>query len=159
MKNKSIFLITSYYRSLLYIISSIAVITYSTVKLKETINDYPIVKGNIVKAHLTWDESPYSIKLGSDTKNWYCTYIRKYFDLLEEKAIPGKQAKIWYVPKDNRIKQLIVNDEILVPYYKGSWINYLFIGFGIIFLVVNIIYIIQNPSHAKEEDNNINDGN
>jgi len=59
----------------------------------------------------------------------------------------GKKVKIWYDPSiDNCIKQVEFENKIILE-YSAPYIAYLIIVvIGIIFTIVPILYLIQNPS-------------
>ncbi len=149
MKSSSFFYLTSYYRSVIAIVASLGLIIYCISELNETESDYPKRSGVITSAYLQWDKSPYNIKIEGDEIQWYSVYPEKYYAVLKEKAIPGKQAEIWYYSKNNRVKKLIVEGEILVPYIKSIGVSIGFLVVGVLFVLFNLIYIIRNPSHAK----------
>lgn len=145
----SFFYITSFYRSLFAIIGGVLLILISISGFKKNIDDYSNVSGVIEKAHLYWDKSPYNIRLRNSNGQWYSVYPEEYYPILKKKAIPGKQAEIWFNPKNNRIKKLIVEGEELKPFKKSIGVNIVFIIVGGLFVLYNLIYIVRNPSHAK----------
>ncbi len=149
MKSKRVFYITSFYRSIIAVIASLGLIIYCILELKETESDFPKKSGIIASAYLQWDKSPYNIKLEEDEIQWYSVYPEKYYAILKEKAIPGRYAVIWYNPKNNSIKKLVVEGEVLRPYVKSIGVNIGFMIGGSLFLILNLIYIIRNPFHAK----------
>ena len=155
MKSNSFFYVTSYYRSIIAILASLGLIFYCVSEMGKKIDDYPKVSGVIVKAHLFWNRSPFTVCINSQPKQWYDIYPEKYYPILKEKVIPGKQAIIWYSPKNNRIKKLVVEGEELKPYEKSIGVYIGFLIAGVLLLIVNFLYILRNPSHAKgkPEDN------
>ena len=155
MKSNSFFYVTSYYRSIIAILASLGLIFYCVSEMGKKIDDYPKKSGVIASAFLEWNKSPYNIKLSDDGIHWYSVYPEKYYPILKEKVIPGKQAIIWYSPKNNRIKKLVVEGEELKPYEKSIGVYIGFLIAGVLMLIVNFLYILRNPSHAKgkPEDN------
>jgi hypothetical protein len=154
MKFNSFFYITSYYRSIIAIVASLGLIIYCVSELNETESDFPKKSGVIASAYLQWDKSPYNIKLEGDKVQWYSVYPEKYYPVLKEKAIPGKHAEIWFNPKNNSIKKLVVEGEVLRPYVNSIGVSIGFLIAGSLFLLFNLIYLLRNPSHAKGKPNN-----
>lgn len=150
-KTKSFFLKSSYYRSYGFIIAGIVGFIFSLNSLIKTIDDYPFVQGKIVDAHLRWNDAPFSIKLESNLNNWYRIYYREMFPILKEKAIPGKEATIWY-GENNLIEQLMVEGEIVYPYSKATWLWIILMAFGLFLSGGNIYYIIKYPFHAEGKE-------
>ena len=149
---KSIIYIVAYYRSLLILIPiNLIAAILCIVNLNKTIDNYPKVEGIISTANLEWNKAPYNIKLEEYPKQWYVIYPSEYYSILQEKAIKGKHATIWYAPIDNNIEQLIIDGEVLRPFHKniGLWLILLLVS--LLITLFNVIYIIQNPSHAKGE--------
>ncbi|MFA8435137.1 MAG: hypothetical protein ACEPOZ_11525 [Marinifilaceae bacterium] len=155
-KKKLNLYITSYYKSLLAIASSMILIFYCVIGLNKEVDDYPMVKGVILKAHLYWEKSPFTLSIDKNPNQWYDIYPKRYYSTLEGKAIPGKIAEIWYDPQNNNIKKLVVENEVLRPYVNNSWVDIVFIIVGGCILIFNCLYIIRNPSHAKYEKRNFN---
>ena len=145
MKKKSIFYTTSYLRSISMILGSSVVLVIILIQMIKQENYYSKIEGEITVSHLRWKAKPYDIVLNTSEHGWY-TYISKYFPVLKEKAIVGKKATIWY-DREHKIKKLIIEDEVVIPYYQSTWINVFFIGLAGFMLIGNIIYIIQNPNH------------
>lgn len=154
---KSIIYIVAYYRSLLILIPiNLIAAILCVINLNKTLDNYPKVEGVISTAHLEWNKAPFNIKLEEYPKQWYVVYPRKYYSILQEKAIPGKNAIIWYDPEDNNIEQLIVEGEILRPYHKSIGLWLILFSVSLLITLFNVIYIIRNPSHAKGEKGDIN---
>lgn len=150
-KNKSLFLKSAYYRSFGFIIAGIVGFIFSLNSLIKTVNDYPFIQGKIVDAHIRWNDAPYSIKLESNLNNWYRIYYRKVFPILKEKAVPGKEATIWY-GEGNLIEQLVVEDEVVYPYSKATLLWIILMAFGLFMSVGNIYYLVKYPHHARGEE-------
>ena len=70
------------------------------------------------------------------------------FPILKEKAIPGKEATIWY-GENNLIEQLMVEEEIVYPYSKATWLWIILMAFGLFLSGGNIYDIIKYPFHAE----------
>lgn len=153
-KVNSIFYYISHIRSLLFGLSGLLIVLYSINNLNQHLEDFPVTKGEIFFSNLRWDDKPFDIKL--ENKNglvWYSVYHRsKYFPILQEKAIKGKQATIWYNPEDRSIEQLVVEDELIVPYDKSVGVHVFFIIVGLACFVGTIVYfykIISNKEESK----------
>jgi len=144
----SVFLKTSYYRSLGFILAGVLMIIYSLNNLKKSIEDYPIIKGQI-KDIFNYDD--YNIKLNTKPKTWYSISYREYFPVLAEKAVEGKKVTIRY-DQSNRIEQLKVEGEIIYPYSKSSWLWIVLLVSGTALAAGHFIYIIKYPKHAEGKD-------
>lgn len=153
MKFNSFFYITSYYRSIIAIVASLGLIIYCVLELNERESDFPKRSGIIDSAYLQLNKSPYNIKFKGDKIQWYSVYPEKYYTVLKEKAIPGKQAEIWFNPKNNSIKKLVVEGEVIKPYVKSIGVSIVFLIAGSLSLLFNLIYLLRNPFHAKGRDN------
>ena len=84
----------------------------------------------------------------TDDKEYY-TELGKNIDILEkELPVLLKQTnniKVWYLDGDNYIKQLSVNNFILIEYSPPYWIAHFFLWLGIITLSAGLIYMIKHP--------------
>lgn len=150
-KTTSFFLKTSYYRSFGFIIFGVLMTLYSLNNLTKSIDDYQKIKGEI-KDVFSYDD--YNIKLNTKPKTWYSISYRKYFSVLEKKAIVGKKVTIWY-DQSYRIEQLKVEGEVIYPYSKATWLWIVLLVFGAALAVGHFIYIIKYPKHAEGRDDKL----
>jgi hypothetical protein len=122
--------------------------------LGKTVDDLPYIEGELLKSKndFRYYEScdcrlpTYSIYLeGYDSP--YITKITKYIDLINSFQLKeGDRIEIWLWDKttDNRIKQLKVNGEIVIPYDRTLWLNTIFLIVGLGLVVVCIGYFITS---------------
>ncbi len=144
---KSLLYRTAYLRAIGTLCGCIGVIVIAVVNLSKDINDYPVTVGKIYESHLRWNNTPFSIKLNKSSHLWYRTYIEEYFDILQEKAVAGKSAKIWYEKDSHEIVQLTIEDEMIIPYYKNVMMAIIFLVLGTIIGIITLLYLIKNSSH------------
>lgn len=137
----------AYFRAFGMISGSIGVILFAIINLNKDVFDYPSVSGEIYKSHLRWNKTPFSIKVDKNSTLWYHTYIEKYFDVLDEKAVQGKNVRIWYDKNSHEIEQLVIESEIIIPYHKGKGMAIGFIIFGLVVGTISILYLKENPAH------------
>ena len=116
-------------------------------------NRYPKIEGEITSA-LGWNNSTYSIRLDTKERISYRSFSKNYFAILQEKAVVGKRAVIWY-NKDRRIRKLIVEDEIIIPFRRGIGASIFFICLGILAAVASVFRIIEGMTllEGKEKNN------
>lgn len=72
--------------------------------------------------------------------------------MLKEKAIPGKQAEIWFDSKNNSIKKLVVEGEVIRTDVKSTGVSIVFFIVASLSLLFNLIYLRGNPFHAKRDN-------
>ncbi len=79
----------------------------------------------------------------------YYTELGKNIDILEkELPVLLRQTniiKVWHLDGDNYIKQLSVNNFILIEYSPPYWIAHFFLWLGIITLSTGLVYVIKHP--------------
>ena len=158
-KDKSIFYSTSYLRSLFGILGSCIAITIVLAYLIKQENHYPKVEGEIIESLFGRMTQTYFITLNTSNRDYiYITSSKKDFPILEEKAVIGKKAAIWFnmegPHRSNRskmsgryIKKMIVDDEIIIPYKKKTGFYIFLLCMVCFILVVNIHYVIKHPAH------------
>ena len=147
-KTKSFFLKSSYYRSYGFIIAGIIGFIFSLNSLTKTIDDYPKITGIINHSQVRWNDAPFDVQLKG---KWFSVYYKKMFPILKEKAIPGKEATIWY-GENNLIEQLMVEEEIVYPYSKATWLWIILMAFGLFVSGGNIYYLIKYPFHSEGKE-------
>ena len=111
-------------------------------------NAYSKIEGEIELSFQT--SIAYYIRLNTSEKRF--AILGDNNDIFEEKAPVGENATIWYRKSFRHrgvgysgftIEKLIVNDEVIIPYYRGMWINIFFMCIVGLFLVSSIIEITK----------------
>lgn len=73
------------------------------------------------------------------------TTITDYISLIKKNIDKGDIVAIWTYRNNNGIRQLMVQNELLIPYSSHPWINILFLVIGIAFTVIAVGYLITTP--------------
>ena len=157
-KDKSVFYTTHYLGALLTIIGMLIFITIMALQLIKQEDSHNKIEGEIMRSHLRWGDSPFAVRLNTSRGEiWFQSYTREYFPILQEKVIEGKNAIIWYErvrpTRHNRdrtgliIRKMIVDDEVIIPFFRGIGLRIFFICLAAFFFVISLLYVIKNPAH------------
>ena len=111
-------------------------------------NAYRKIEGEIVSSRLTSND--YIIIL--NTSDIIFRASRSHGDALQEKAVVGKEAVIWYsITRARRanpfrryfIQKMVVDNEVVVPYFRGIGIGVFFSGATLFLLILTILHIVK----------------
>ena len=109
---------------------------------------YRKIKGEITSSRLI--SSDYIIIL--NTSDIIFRASRSQSDVLQEKAVVGKEAVIWYhinLPSRgnpftrHHIRKMVIDNEVVVPYYRGIGVAIFFISVLLAFLIACVVYIVK----------------
>ena len=118
-------------------------------------NAFRKIEGEIVFSHMGSD---YFINLNTSEITFQAGRFHK--DVLQEKAVVGKEAVIWYnihhASRSNPfrryiIEKMIVDNEVVVPYFRGVGIGVFFSGATLFLLILTILHIIKKVRKRESE--------
>ena len=123
-------------------------------------NAYRRVEGEIVSSFVGGQH--YHIVLS--TSNTHYRANRSHRDVLQEKAVVGRKATIWYrlpIPHPASsgeifIVKMIVDDEVVIPFSRGIGVSLIFIGVLLAPLIAIIIHFVKK---GRKRENEIEDKN
>jgi len=153
MKNKSMSYIFPYLVSWFALCCALIAISTVSINLIKQESRYPKIEGEIMETFFGQLSQRYSIRLDTNERTWYRCYSEKYFAILQEKAVVGKRAVIWY-NKDRRIRKLIVEGEIIIPFRRGIGASIFLICMGILAAIVSVARIIEGITRLEGKEMN-----
>ena len=121
-------------------------------------NTFRRVEGEIAISHM--GSNYYRIRLNT-ARTVYTA--RSHIDILQEKAVVGKEAVIWYsrpLPSrsaraENSIQKMVVDNEVVIPFRRAIGIRLIFIGVFLTSLIAIIIHFAKKRRKRVSEIENI----